>query len=440
MKSAYDVVVIGAGAAGLAAAARLTEGGRSVLLIEARDRVGGRIFTRNEPGLAAPVELGAEFIHGAAPATRKWAQRTGKVLHDVPESHWRFINGELSHQDGFFEDVQRAFRRNRQRASDNVSFADFLDNVLKDELSTHARKAARTMAEGFDAADTKRASARAIVEEWTNATLIDAAQGRFEGGYNSLLAQMMRELPASQCKVQLQSIVEKVTWERGSVEVEGHSHGKPFVVIAPRAVIAVPLGVLQARADEPGHIRFEPPLSMKENALRGLVSGPVIKLSLRFRSAFWEQIEDGRYRHAMFFHIDDQPFRTFWTTLPLRAPVLVAWAGGPRVAELDVAGNSESLTRQALASLEVLFGQHWDVADEFEAAYCHDWQRDPFARGAYSYVAVGGGTARAELAAAVEETLFFAGEAADDTGEAATVTGALQSGERAAEEVLEHAL
>jgi monoamine oxidase len=436
MKSAYDVVVIGAGVAGLAAAVRLIEGGRSVLLLDARDRVGGRILTRNEPGLAAPVELGAEFVHGDAPATRKWAQKTGKPLHELPESHWRFINGELSHGDGFFEDVQRAFRRNRHRASDDISFAHFLDTVLKDELATHARKAACSMAEGFDAADTRRASARAIVDEWTNATLIDSAQGRFEGGYNSLLAQMVRELPASQCKVQLESIVKKVTWERGSVEIEGHSLGKPFVVIAPRAVIAVPLGVLQASAGEPGHIHFEPALTMKEDALRGLVSGPVIKLSLRFRSAFWEQIDGGRYRDAMFFHIEDQPFRTFWTPLPTRAPLLVAWAGGPRVAELDAAGNNESLTRQALASLDVLFGKHWDVADELEASYCHDWQRDPFARGAYSYVGVGGGTARSELAAAVEGTLFFAGEAADYAGEAATVTGAIQSGERAADDLL----
>jgi len=212
------------------------------------------------------------------------------------------------------------------------------------------------------------------------------------------------------------------------------------VVIAPQAIIAVPLGVLQAAPRETGHIAFEPPLRTKTEALRGLVSGPVIKLSLRFRSAFWEQVEDGRYRDAMFFHADDQPFRTFWTQLPVKAPMLVAWAGGPRALQLDIAGTNESLTQLALQSLEALFGEHWDVEDEFEGSYCHDWQRDPFARGAYSYVAVGGGTARADLAASVEDTLFFAGEAADDTGEAATVAGALLSGERAANEILKGGL
>ena len=69
--------------------------------------------------------------------------------------------------------------------------------------------------------------------------------------------------------------------------------------------------------------------------------------------------------------------------------------------------------------------------------YYHDWHRDPFARGAYSYVGVGGSTAREELGAPVEGTLFFAGEATDTEGDAATVTGALQSGERAAREIID---
>jgi monoamine oxidase len=438
MKSAYDVVVIGAGAAGLAAAVRLAEAGRSVLMLEAKDRVGGRIWTRHEPGLAMPVELGAEFVHGLAPATRRWVGKTGKQVRDVPDTHSRVIHGQLQRHDGFFDDVQRAFRRNRHLASDNLSFADFLDTVVKDEISADARRAAIMMAEGFDAADPKRASARAIVEEWTNESLIDESQGRFEGGYSSLLDGLMRELPASQCKVQLQSVVQKVSWEQGSVEIEGHrwDDGTPFVVIAPRAIVTVPLGVLQSRPDEVGHIAFEPLLSMKDSALRGLVSGPVLKLSLRFRSAFWEQLDGGRYRETMFLHSYDQPFTPFWTPLPMHAPLLVAWAGGPRVDEMNIAGTAGNLAKLALQSLEAMVGKQWDIEDELEAVYCHDWQRDPFARGAYSYVAVGGGTARRELAIPVADTLFFAGEATDDQGEAATVTGALQSGERAAAEVL----
>ena len=436
MKSAYDVVVIGAGAAGLAAASRLAEAGRSVLVLEARDRVGGRIDTRHEPGCGVPVELGAEFVHGVAPITRKWMQKAGRAVLEVPDEHWRRVNGRLDRHEGFFEEVQHAFRRNKALATHDVSFAQFLDVTLRDELSEHARRSARFMAEGFDAADTTRASALPIVEEWTNESFIDASQGRIEGGYGTLIDEIMRSLPASLCKVQLQTVVHKVTWERGSVEIEGRFLGRPFVVIAPRAIVTVPLGVLQSHAGDTGHIAFEPSLSTKQEALRRLESGPVIKLTLRFRSAFWEQVDNGSSRNASFLHAENQPFNVFWTPLPLRAPLLVAWLGGPRVAEVDPHGDVAPLAQRAVESLDSLFGKQWDVADELAAAYYHDWQRDPFARGAYSYVGVGGATAREELAAPLEGTLFFAGEATDAEGEAATVTGALQSGERVAHEVI----
>jgi monoamine oxidase len=369
--------------------------------------------------------------------TRKWIERGGRSVIEIPDEHHRLVNGRLARYDGFFEDVQHVFRRNKALASHDLSFAQYLDATLKDELSTHARAAARSMAEGFDAADTTRAAALPIVEEWTNEAFIDASQGRVEGGYSTLLSEIVRALPASLCKVQLQTVVHKVTWENGSVEIEGKFLGRPFVVIAPRVIVTVPLGVLQSRPGEVGHIEFEPALSMKQEALRKLESGPVIKLGLRFRSSFWEQINDGLSRDASFLHAENQPFNVFWTQMPLRAPLLVAWMGGPRVATVDRDGDVAHLARQAVQSLDSLFGKHWDIADELEAVYCHDWQRDPFARGAYSYVGVGGATARKDLAAPIAGTLFFAGEATDAEGEAATVTGALQSGERAATEVID---
>ena len=110
------------------------------------------------------------------------------------------------------------------------------------------------------------------------------------------------------------------------------------------------------------------------------------------------------------------------------APLLTAWAGGPRTSTL------REPVRQALEDLRTMFGRRVD--DAFVAAYAHDWQADPFARGAYSYVKVGGGDARRQLAATIDDVLFFAGEATDTAGEAGTVAGALQSGERAAQAIL----
>ena len=131
----------------------------------------------------------------------------------------------------------------------------------------------------------------------------------------------------------------------------------------------------------------------------------------------------------------DAPFATFWTPAPARAPLLVAWAGGPRALRLSTGASAAQITRKALVSLEKLFGNELDVASELRGYYYHDWQQDPFARGAYSYVTVGGSEARAALAQPIEDTLFFAGEATD-AEEEGTVTGALQSGRRAAREIL----
>jgi monoamine oxidase len=192
---------------------------------------------------------------------------------------------------------------------------------------------------------------------------------------------------------------------------------------------------LQCAAGAPGAVRFTPALEGKHAALAGLASGPVLKVVMRFRSAFWERVAGGRAYNAAFFHHAEAPFPTFWTALPLRIPVLTAWAGGPRAARLS-GRDPAQIVQQVITSLEMLFGPATPVRAQLEAAHLHDWLPDPFARGAYSYVAVGGGRAREQLAEPLDDTLFFAGEATDTGGESGTVTGALQSGERAAQQLL----
>ncbi len=155
----------------------------------------------------------------------------------------------------------------------------------------------------------------------------------------------------------------------------------------------------------------------------------MLKVVLRFRSAFWEKLEGGRYRDAGFFQAHHLTFPTFWTPRPVHAPVLAAWMGGPRAAKLGERPIGEVILA-ASDSAKALF-DGYDL--ELEAAYVHDWLTDPFSRGAYSYVVVGGQKARQELAAPVQDALFFAGEATDSEG--GTVTGALRSGARAAREV-----
>ena len=131
----YDAIVIGAGAAGLAAAGELARAGRSVLVLEARNRIGGRVWTLYDPELAAPVELGAEFVHGWAVPIRTLLRNSGKVAVDVPRSHWSLRDGKLEQGGNLFGQVRRALQRADLQGGEDVPFATFLDRARQGGLS-----------------------------------------------------------------------------------------------------------------------------------------------------------------------------------------------------------------------------------------------------------------------------------------------------------------
>ena len=418
------------------AARELLRAGRSVSLLEARDRIGGRMWTRREPGLAAPLELGAEFIHGRATLTLALLAQLGAAAIESSGHHLTLQGGQLRERDGLFARVQQAMQASDALASADMSFDEFLEGHMAHTLSAEQRRFARTMAEGFDAADTARASARAIVSEWSGDILGDTPQARPQGGYATVLVALTAGLQSPALRLRLQSTVQSIQWSKRSVAVSGEHSGAAFTVRAAQAVIALPLGVLQQTPPAPGAVRFTPSLTAKQAALQGLASGPVIKMQLRFAEPFWETMVGGRYRDVGFLHAPDAELPTFWTQAPLRAPLLVAWAGGPRAQRVAAGATRGDMVRKALAGLQALSGEDTDLATQLEAYYYHDWQQDPLARGAYSYVLVGGSAAREQLAQPIDDTLFFAGEATDTQGEAGTVTGALQSGVRAAQQLL----
>jgi monoamine oxidase len=397
-----QVLVIGAGAAGLAAAAELARAGRSVLVVEARARIGGRCETRRLPGVPAPVELGAEFIHGKPEATLSLLKETNTPAVDSTRTQLLLDRGRLRTVNAF-DEARRAVRRKPARA--DLPFSEFLK---KQRLPRLTRALATMMVQGFDAADPAQASARDIAEEWRAAGL-GASQPRPQGGYGPLM-----EFLAGDLDLRLDSAVREVRWARGAVEVLGDG----WSARAPQALITLPLGVLHA-----GAVRFTPRLGKD---LGKLASGPVIRVAMGFAKPFWEETHPG----VAFFHDPEAAFPTFWTPLPMRAPLLTAWAGGPKAARLT--GLSEKdLLQTAVRCVQAIL----KTRQRPEAFLVHDWQADPYARGGYSYLRVGGQGAREALAKPLEDTLFFAGEAtaAEDAG---TVGGALASGIRAAREIL----
>jgi monoamine oxidase len=393
-----DVLVVGAGAAGLAAAAELARAGKSVLVIEARDRIGGRCLTRRLPGVPVPVELGAEFIHGRPEATIGALRRAGIPAVDSTRTQLVAFEGKVRPVN-IFTEAQRV-ARHPPRGRD----VSFRAHLARQRLPKLTRVLATMMVQGFDAADPGRISAREVVEEWAGAGL-GQSQPRPWGGYGAMLEWLAHQVP----RIQLGTPVRRLRWKRGSVAVEGEG----WRAWAPRAVVTLPIGLLPALVPE------------KRAALAHLASGPVIRVAMAFREAFWEKQHPG----VAFFHSPLAPFPTFWTPLPMHAPLLTAWAGGPKAQALT-GKRPEALLRRALASVRSVL----DVEDP-QAFLVHDWQADPFARGGYSYVTVGGTGAREKLAEPLEETLYIAGEATD-TEQSGTVGGALASGLRAAREIL----
>jgi monoamine oxidase len=429
-----DAVVIGAGAAGLVAARALSRAGRSVVVLEARDRMGGRVYTREDPGLPVPVDLGGEFIHGTADVSFALLRAANTVAIDTGGSSFVYEDGELRDGDDPFEIVARLLADAKGLAPD-VSVEDFLARLPGDAADAEReRRYARMLVEGFDAADPRRASTRALADEWSDDGSGGQTSRQFRplGGYARLLRTLHGALDPALVEVRLATPVHALRWSRDGVTAAATTaSGTPLELHARTAIVTLPVGVLQANT-----LRFEPALPQtKRDALGRLVMGPVVKLVLRFRSAFWERVRGGRYLDGGFFHRAEAAFPTFWTLMPLRAPLLVAWAGGPKA---DALANHDeaALIATALDDLDALFGDEADPHGELEAAYTHDWTHDPYARGAYSYVATGGAGAREQLAAPLDDVVFFAGEATASTSEAGTVAGALQSGERAATEAL----
>ncbi len=398
-----DVIVIGAGAAGLAAADELSRKGARVLILEARDRIGGRCWTRRVPGLSIPLELGAGFIHGEAKVTHTLLRRAGLTAIESVRQQRALVNGGLRPMNAF-ADAQRAVQG--AELERDMSFDAFL---ARRKVPAKTKTFARMMVQGFDAADPRRVSARSIIEEWAGAEM-GVSQPRPQGGYGTVLHWLGNAVIASGARLHLGTEVKRVRWKRHRATVDG--------IRAPRVIVTLPLGVLQR-----GPLRFP----QKRSALRKLASGPVIRVALRFDTPFWEK----RARGVAFFHSPAAPFPTFWTPLPMQAPLLTAWAGGPKAARLTGASQAR-LVDAALASVESVFR---DARSQLAAAYVQDWMHDPHSRGGYSYVLVGGEGAREELATPLDDTIFFAGEATDSE-EAGTVAGALRSGIRAARQAM----
>lgn len=438
-----DVIVIGAGAAGLAAARRLSGAGTRVTILEARDRIGGRIHTLRPIGSPVPIELGAEFVHGTPAETWDILRAARLAAYDVTDTHWFLHDGKLSRDPKFWEETEAVFGRIEKVTEPDLSFAEYLRRYCAD-VPARIKEMASAFVEGFDAADCERAGIRGLAEEQQASSESEEERSfRVADGYDRVIAYLAAGLDPARCNVRLNTAVTHVRWQANSAQVSSLSEGVQQSFRCQKVLVTVPLGVLQAADHETGAIRFSPDLpDEKRQATRRLEMGAIAKIILQFREPFWEQEkfstlpEDQTLRDACFLHAHGPPVFTWWTMLPVRANLLVGWSGGPSAQTLSRRSEPEVI-RAALESLSQFLGIESDkLATRLERADFANWQADPYSRGAYSYAGVGAKGAREALARPVDDTLFFAGEATH-AGQSGTVAGALSSGYRAAGEILD---
>ncbi len=431
----FDVIIIGAGAAGITALAELDRTGARVLCFEARDRIGGRVLTIRDPFSPIPIELGAEFVHGRPREIWDIVRSSRLATYDCGERAVHLNGGKPQSPGDAWEEVERVMSDMQEFAASkpDQTFASFLEQAPG---SQDAKRLAASYVEGFNAARQEVIGIASLAEDIRAAEKIDGDRSfRIFNGYDSVIVSISSLVSNIETKLRLNSVIERIDWKSGSATVHVRSAltGVVETFGARRVIVTIPLGVLQVTPDSLGAIRFEPEPPGILSAARALRFGQVFRLVLRFREAFWESNPD--IQGAGFLLSDERLFPTWWTPLPVHAPVITGWSAGPHADEL-AEQREQAIVAEGLASLARITGSSLDrLRGLLEAAYLHDWHRDPFARGAYSYVPAGALDARKVLAEPVADTLYFAGEATNLNGHSATVHGAIASGRRATRQI-----
>ena len=419
------IVVVGAGLAGLAAARNLREHGHDVVIIEARDRIGGRIWT-SKKWSDIPLDLGATWIHGVQgnPITELADEIKATRLATSYDKTATYSTGgqplseaEEKRLERLSERVFRILEKAQNRDKD-VTIRQAIKPLMKKyKVSSEAARFINFAISGRIEQEYAGSAARLSAHWYDSAKEFKGGDVLFANGY-----RVITEFLAKDIHIELSQVVNEVQWRNAEVRVL--TDQREFA--ADHVVLTLPLGVLKKKM-----VRFTPSLpEQKLNAINKLGMGVLNKCYLRFSEVFWPEDADW-LEHVSAKHGE----WTEWVSFKRAAnmPILLGFNAADRGREIE-AWTDQQIISSAMQTLKIIFGT--DIPEPIDYQITR-WASDPFTHGSYSFNAVGSTPkSRKDLAAPLKGRVFFAGEASE-VNYFGTTHGAYLSGLRAAQEILE---
>lgn len=417
-----EIIIIGAGAAGLMAARELAKAGKKVMILEARERIGGRIWPLDDGEFGYQAQAGAEFVHGPAKVTKELIAEAGLTFVPMEGEIWSIRGGSPVQAEEFMT-YRETISEKLKELTEDTPILSFLDKYFVGEEHGALRNSIIKMVEGYDAADPTKISTFALREEWLGHG--QWQQGRIKEGYRALLNFLAAECKKNQVQIILDKkvIAIDVSTDTSIIRCED---GQEYQ--AEKVITTLPLPVLAT-------LQYHPAIPEKLAAADKIGFGSVIKIILRFKDQWWFKTLGQDFSKLMFM-LSNETVPTWWTQYPAQYPVLMGWFAGPRTEKYKNVVDGEILNL-ALSSLASIFQvKQAFLREQLTHHRIVNWSADPFARGAYSYSTPESRQAQAELVRPVNDKLFFAGEALYSGQETATTEGALASGKEVAGRIL----
>lgn len=419
-----DVIIIGAGATGLSCAATLLAQGKTVLVLEARERLGGRVYSQND------FEYGAEFIHGANPDFIEHFVKHALPFIDSSDNSATYQSGKLTEKKDPWKDIEIIAKRLNKNRDPDHSVSDFLRHH---KFPVKAVKQFKAYVEGFYGADTDLIGERylALAEKTEDTKLNKLDTFRPAVPYENVLSHLLTE--SHKRHIKFNHVAKTIRWSTTGVQVECLASSKKMVFSASYVVVTVPLGVLISEHPK-SKIEFIPDIPAIKTQLNVFEMGHVQKMVFKFKTRFWESLTEAA---PAFLRADPEYyFPTWWTQNPVRTNYLVAWQGGPKAFEMSKWGPKkkgmaalETLAKITKKNIKFLKQQALEI-------HSHNWTTDPYSLGAYSYTRVQHRKTSHNFSLPFEKRIWICGEATAKGSAQGTVHGAIEQGKKAALQIL----